>query len=214
MSDERGAWIALALSIAALAAIGFAAQQGLLARFDAAILLALRHPADLAEPIGPVWVEEAARDVTALGGTFLILLAAAATAIVLLLNGAKRLALFAIVAVLGAQILSEALKNVYARPRPDLVPHDVAVYSASLPSGHAMMAAAAYFTLAFALRRRFERRSNRRALYLGAALLTLLVGASRIYLGVHWPSDVLAGWCAGLAWAIAASLVYRRLSAQ
>lgn len=204
-------WAALIACVTAFAALALLAQSGALAALDAGLLSALRNPADPHDPIGPAWVEEAARDVTALGGTFLILLAAAGVALLLLLNGAPRPAAFAIGSVLGAQLASEALKAALARPRPDIVPHEVAVYSASLPSGHAMMAAAAYFSLAFALHSRFTRARNRSALYAGAAALTVLVGASRLYLGVHWPSDVIAGWCAGLAWALAGSLVYRRL---
>lgn len=203
--------IVLAACAAIFLALALAAQGEALASFDAGLLTGLRNPAELSDPIGPLWLEEAARDVTALGGTFLIFLAAFGVAILLLLNGAPKLAAFSILSLLGAQLLSETLKGLFDRPRPDLVPHEVAVYSASLPSGHAMMAAAAYFSLAFALHRQFERARNRNALYLAAAMLTFLVGASRVYLGVHWPSDVLAGWCAGVAWAVAASLIYRRI---
>lgn len=205
-------WIVLAACAAIFLTLALLAQGGGLTSFDAGLLTGLRNSADLSDPLGPLWLEEAARDVTALGGTFLIFLSATGAAVLLLLNGAPKLAAFSILSLLGAQLFSEALKDVFDRPRPDLVPHEVAVYSASLPSGHAMMAAAAYFTLAFALHRQFERTRNRNALYIGAAVLTFLVGASRVYLGVHWPSDVLAGWCAGIGWAVAASLVYKRLA--
>ncbi len=199
-------WMFLACA-AGFAALALAHES--LAAFDTALLTGLREGADLSGPIGPAWVEEAARDVTALGGTFLIALTTGAIALGLVLNGKPRPAAFAIIAVAGAQALSEILKMVVHRVRPDLVPHEVAVYSASLPSGHAMMAAAAYFTLAYALARGLSRVRNRMIIYLAAWVLVALVGVSRVYLGVHWPTDVLAGWLAGGAWALAAAMIWR-----
>jgi undecaprenyl-diphosphatase len=98
-------------------------------------------------------------------------------------------------------MLSTGLKMGFERPRPDLVPHATQVYTASFPSGHAMLSAVTYLTLG-ALLSRVQRRRRVKAFFLGLALtLTLLIGLSRVYLGVHWPSDVLAGWCIGAAWA-------------
>lgn len=195
--------------LAGFLALGMTHAQ--LSGLDRWLLIGLREAGDLSDPIGPGWVEEAARDVTALGGTAIILVATTAIALGLLANGAPRLAVFALVSVAGAQIVSEGLKLLVGRARPDLVPHEVAVYSASLPSGHAMMAAAAYSTLAFALAREIRQRGNRVLLYVVAGVIVVLVGASRVYLGVHWPTDVLAGWLAGIAWAIGATAIYRRL---
>jgi undecaprenyl-diphosphatase len=99
-------------------------------------------------------------------------------------------------------LLSTLLKLGFERPRPDLVPHAVVVYTASFPSGHAMLSAVTWLTLG-ALLMRVEPRRRVKAYVLALAVLTtLLVGASRIYLGVHWPTDVLAGWCIGAAWAL------------
>jgi undecaprenyl-diphosphatase len=207
--DARAILLAAALGFSLLAG---AAQFGFSAAFDRAVLLGLRTPGDLADPAGPVWLEEAARDITALGGGAILALATLAVALNLAANGRGRLALFAVLTVLGAQVMSETLKALLARPRPDLVAHEVAVYSASLPSGHAMMAAACFFTLAFTLARAAERRRNQAFLYTIAAVLVVLVGLSRLYLGVHWPTDVAAGWCAGIAWASAAALIYRRIT--
>jgi undecaprenyl-diphosphatase len=98
-------------------------------------------------------------------------------------------------------LLSTALKLGFARPRPDLVPHGVRVYTASFPSGHAMLSAVTYLTLG-ALLARVQPQRRVKAFLLGLAIaLTVLIGMSRVYLGVHWPSDVLAGWCGGAAWA-------------
>ncbi len=198
------------ISAAAFAALAMIIGSGGLSDLDRALITSLRTPTDLSDPVGPAWLEEASRDVTALGGTPILALLTLAVALQLWINGHARRALFALVAIGGAQILSETLKVFFARPRPDIVPHEVAVYSASFPSGHAMLATAAYFLLAFVLAAEISRTRNRTGLYASAAVLAFLIGASRVYLGVHWPSDVLAGWFAGLAWAVGAASLYRR----
>lgn len=202
------------ISAAAFAALAVIIGAGGLDGADRALITSLRTPGALADPIGPGWLEEAARDVTALGGTPILVLLTLAVALQLWINGRARRALFAVIAVGGAQALSETLKAFFARPRPDVVPHEVAVYSASFPSGHAMLATAAYFTLAFILAAEIDRKRNRTGLYASAAVLAFLIGVSRVYLGVHWPSDVLAGWFAGLAWAVLAASLYRRFFAE
>jgi undecaprenyl-diphosphatase len=111
-------------------------------------------------------------------------------------------ALLVLASVGGGALLSTLLKLSFERPRPDLVPHAVAVYTASFPSGHAMLSAVTYLTLGTLLARIQPRRRLRAYIVAVAVLLTLLVGTSRVYLGVHWPTDVLAGWCLGAAWAM------------
>jgi len=211
---REGAWRiwAVAAGWAAFAAIVCVVNLGLAAEFDRTLLLAMRAPGAPDDPLGPLWLEDALRDLTTLGGSAVLFVATAAIAAYLWANHHGQLAAFAIISVLGAQAASEALKAVFDRPRPDLAPHEVAVYSASLPSGHAMMAAACYFTLAYALAREQGRRRNQIFPYALATLLVLTIGLSRVYLGVHWPTDVLAGWCAGGAWAVGASWIYRRLA--
>ncbi len=107
--------------------------------------------------------------------------------------------------------MSTLLKQLFSRPRPDLVPHESFVYTASFPSGHSMMAAVTYLTLGALLARVQPRRQVKAYLLVLAALVTLLVGISRVYLGVHWPTDVLAGWAAGAIWALLSWLVARWL---
>lgn len=175
--------------------------EGSTAALDRRILLGLRDPANLADPIGPRWLEETMRDITGLGSVFTVLLLTCAVAAYLALTRRRRIALFVIAAVGGGELLSTVLKLVYQRPRPDLVPHGMEVFTASFPSGHATMSAIAYLTLA-TLVARVDRNRGVKALVLALGVaMTLLVGISRIYLGVHWPSDVLAGWCIGAAWA-------------
>jgi undecaprenyl-diphosphatase len=155
-------------------------------------------------------VEEAARDLTALGSTIVLALVTLATVLFLLLIRKSREALFVFLAVGGGQLLSSLLKLGVDRPRPDLVSHLVHVQTLSFPSGHAMMSAVTYLTLGSILAR-IVPGSAARIYVLGlAVLISLVVGASRVYLGVHWPSDVLAGWCAGFAWAMLCWLIARR----
>jgi undecaprenyl-diphosphatase len=177
------------------------------AHLDEKIILAMRNPADRSDPIGAEWVEELARDVTALGGTGVLAFLSIAVAGFLLLGRRARTVLLLMAAVGGGLIVSTLLKHGFSRPRPDLVPHGSYVYTSSFPSGHSMMAAITYLTLAVLLMRTQSRRSVKMYLLLLATMLTVCVGASRVYLGVHWPTDVLAGWTLGAAWAIGCWLV-------
>jgi undecaprenyl-diphosphatase len=202
--NEAGPLVTLcAVSFFAWAFVKLAGEvtEGDTEGFDRRILLSLRNPSDLSDPIGPSWFEEAARDVTGLGGHTILLLITLAALAYLLLTRKRGAALLLLAAVGGVMLLSAMLKLGFERPRPDLVPHGARVYTASFPSGHAMLSAATYLTLGALLARVHEGRRVK-IFFLGlAVVLTVLIGASRIYLGVHWPSDVLAGWCGGAAWA-------------
>lgn len=170
--------------------------------FDETVLLALRNPADKTDPLGPPWLEIALQDVTSLGGNTVVTMMTIFALGFLLVVGKKGAALLVLVCIGGGAALSTFLKMGFARPRPDLVAHLVEVQSASFPSGHAMLSAVTYLTLG-ALLARVQARRRVRAYLLGVAvLLTVTIGISRIYLGVHWPTDVLAGWCLGAAWAM------------
>ena len=180
-------------------------------RFDEAILRALRNPADLADPIGPRWLDIAMLDITALGGTAVLTLITAGVIGFLLMDSKRGAALFVLVAVAGGSLLTTLAKLAFARPRPELVAHLVEVSSYSFPSGHAMSSAVTYLTLG-ALLARTQARKRIKAYLLGVAvLLTLMIGTSRVYLGVHYPSDVLAGWSLGAAWAMLCWQVERLL---
>ena len=186
-------------------------REGDALSLDRAILLALRNPADPLDPIGPVWLESAVRDVTALGGTVVITIVTLSAAGFLLLSGKRGAALYVVAAIAGASLISFLIKAGVERPRPDLFPHGMPVYTASFPSGHATGAAATYLTLGALLARFQPQRRLKVYLLTLAVLLTLLIGLSRLYLGVHWPSDVLAGWTLGASWALLCWLVARQL---
>ncbi|MET0868918.1 MAG: phosphatase PAP2 family protein [Pseudorhodoplanes sp.] len=179
--------------------------------FDERLLRALRNPADLADPIGPFWLEHVMRDITSLGSFTVIVVMTVVTIGYLLIDRKRAAAVFVLAAITGGVALSEALKALFARPRPDLVAHLVDVNSLSFPSGHAMLSAVTFLTLGAVLSRLQSRRSLKIYVIAIAMVLTLLVGSSRVYLGVHWPTDVLAGWCAGASWAIGCWLVERWL---
>lgn len=201
--SEIGATVALgviALGVLLFGVIADETFEGETRGFDESILLALREPGDPANPIGPVWFEHAVADITALGGYVILTLLVVGVAIYLLANGKRGTALLVVGAVGSGTLLSEGLKLGFARPRPDLVAHLAEVQSASFPSGHAMVSAIAYLTLGVLLARAHERRRTKILVMTYAITLTLLIGLSRIYLGVHWPTDVLAGWALGAAW--------------
>ncbi|WP_309606160.1 phosphatase PAP2 family protein [Phenylobacterium sp.] len=178
---------------------------------DRHILLALRSPANPAVPLGSRSFEEAMRDVTALGGVTVMVLVTVVGVLAFLMHGRRRHALVLAATVLLADISSEGLKVFYHRPRPELVPHGSYVYSASFPSGHSTLSAATYLTLAMLIASLEPNRATKAMVYLLAMVLVLAIGFSRVYLAVHWPSDVLAGWCLGGAWALAAWSVLLRI---
>ena len=177
--------------------------------FDRALILALRSPADPNRLRGPAWLAEAARDITALGGfTVLGLVTVAALAVLLVYRRRRQAAVFAVAAV-GAQGLAEAIKHVVGRPRPSFVAQYDLIASSSFPSGHSMMAPAIYFTLAAIVAAGELRPAARGLLMVGSVLLVIAVGVSRVYLGVHWPTDVVAGWTLGSAVALTAWIALR-----
>jgi undecaprenyl-diphosphatase len=177
-------------------------EIGKVSSFDERLVLALRTPGNTADPIGPRWFEEMMRDFTALGGTAVLVSLTAAALVYLLLIKKRGTALMALVAIGGGIVASLLLKDFFDRPRPDLVPHGSFVYTKSFPSGHSMLSTVTYLTLGAVLARVQPSRLLKIYLIALALGISAIVGASRVYLGVHWPSDVLAGWAAGSVWAL------------
>lgn len=194
----------------AFLAIGGEMREGETLALDRRILMSLRAPGDPSQPIGSHSFQEAMRDVTALGGVTVLTLVTVVAALAFVFHRKLRHAAVFVVAVLIAQVGSEQLKHLYGRPRPDLVPHGQYVYSASFPSGHSMISTAVYLTLAAMIASLEPRRPAKALAFAVAIFLMAAIGISRIYLAVHWPSDVLAGWCAGGAVALAAWIALPR----
>jgi undecaprenyl-diphosphatase len=194
---------AIAAAVAAIAILFFLASRimaGNAFAFDHRILLALRHSDGT--PIGSPRFASAVRDVTALGSTT-VLTMVVLFAVVLLatMRRWRSAALVAVATGLGTTG-NVLLKTIVARTRPDLVPHLVDESSKSFPSGHAANSAIVYLTLATLVWPLVRGHATRGAIMTAAATLVVAIGASRVYLGVHWPSDVLAGWLFGSLWAI------------
>ena len=178
--------------------------------FDEQILRSLRNPADPERPIGPTWMEGVLFDITALGSPVVLGLVVLIIAGYLLLEARYVTAAIVLATSISGEILNETLKMFFERPRPSVVPHLRDVVTASFPSGHAMESAIIYLTLGALLMRVVEGRITKIYCMAMAMLLTVLVGVSRVFLGVHYPSDVLGGWMLGFFWAAVTLLVTRR----
>lgn len=180
--------------------------------FDRTIMLALRVPGDLAQPIGPHWLEEAFVNITSLGSPTIIALVTFVAVAYLVTAARPRLALVVALSIISGSIVEHLMKLGFDRPRPEIVPHLVTVTSLSFPSGHAMLSAVTYLSIG-ALVAKAQKRARLRAFVLTVGVAaTLLIGISRVYLGVHYPTDVLAGWCAGALWALLFWLIARRVT--
>jgi undecaprenyl-diphosphatase len=175
--------------------------EGELNAIDREILLAFRNSADLTTMAGPTWLRQTMLDFTTLGGTTVIILMIVGSATFLYMKGAHRMALVIVGATISGSIMVTLLKGFFQRPRPTLVDHLVIEHSASYPSGHAANSAIVYLTIAVLFLRAEPSLKTRIFVLSAALLLTFAVGVSRVALGVHWPSDVLAGWMFGISWA-------------
>ncbi len=187
-----------------LLAFGIIAQVagGAPSTFDRSAMLAFRKSSNPSVPIGPAWLQEAARDITSLGSIIVLGIITFAVVGYLFLASKPAVAGLMLIAVFGGIALNDLLKFAFARPRPDFVTHVARVFTTSFPSGHATLSAITYLTIAALLARTYP--SYTMGLYFIslAIFLTALIGVSRIYLGVHYPTDILGGWCIGGAWAL------------
>ena len=181
---------------------------------DMRILVALRKSDDPSRPIGPDWVQNSLMDLTAIGGPTVLGLVVVSVAGFLLLQGRYHTAIVVLATAASGEIANYAMKNLFLRPRPDVVPHLRDVTSSSFPSGHAMESAIIYLTLGAMLMRVAERRVTKMYCIGIAIVLTLLVGISRVYLGVHYPTDVIAGWMFGFFWASLCWMVAKRFERE
>jgi undecaprenyl-diphosphatase len=197
-------WPFLLMALAAWGFLEIASEvlEGSTRSVDRWILQQLRTGEHGQTPVGPVWLQEAMRDITALGGPAVLALTVGAVWSYLVMAGQHAMSWLALGSAVGGLAMASGLKVIFSQSRPDAIFHATVASGYSFPSGHTMMSAIVYLTLA-ALVARLVPRTRLRLHVMGtAALLTGLVGVSRVYLGVHWASDVLAGWAAGAAWAL------------
>jgi undecaprenyl-diphosphatase len=209
VTAEAGLLFSIALVsglILAFLQIADLVEEDDMAAFDDAILMFFRDPTNIDQVIGPLWLHEMVRDITALGSFALLGLIVAGVCFYLLMLRLRAEALLVLISVLGGTLISTVLKMTYDRPRPDLqaMSHQ---FTSSFPSGHAMLSAVTFLTLGALLSKLAPTRALRIYGFSAAIFLTLLVGTSRVFMGVHYPSDVLAGWCVGAAWALLCSAV-------
>jgi undecaprenyl-diphosphatase len=217
-------WIPILIAFVALsAAFGFVnltseVFEGELETFDHFVLQSLRQSSDPKLLIGPTWLIETVRDISALGSVSVLTLVTLSVAGFCAIKRRLRLLVFFLSSVLGGTAVMLTLKYVIARPRPDIVPMLSDVTDPSYPSGHSMISAIVYLTLGALLARSTSNHVLKVYYLLASAVLTFLVGCSRVYLGVHYPTDVLAGWAAGASWSaltyFAASILQRRKAVE
>jgi undecaprenyl-diphosphatase len=203
--------VALLAMIWIFARLADEVREGDTRQFDEWVLSSLRQEGDPSQLKGPRWVTWGAEDITALGGPTVLGLTVLAVTGYLFLQGLYRNGLFIFVASTGGWVLNWLLKAAFARARPDVVPHLREVVSSSFPSGHALTSAAVYLTLGALLMRIAEGRLAKYYCIAIAMFVTFLVGVSRVFLGVHYPTDVIAGWLIGMSWALLCWVVERTL---
>ena len=203
---SAGAWAILFL--------GGEAREGETGSFDRAAMLLFRIPGHPHQPIGPPWLQDVMRDLTAFGGTTFVTLATLVAALALIFHRRWRHGLILASTVALAQGCDEWLKGFFDRARPDFAPPWIYFSGHSFPSGHSTASAALWLSLAV-LAASFEVRRRMKAFWFAVASLVILaVGLSRVFLGVHWPTDVLAGWVLGACWALVGWIAWRLLALE
>ena len=207
--DPRHALMAAAVCWIGFAIVVFAVLGGRSADFDAAGLRLFRTGLDL-HPRGAPWLAEAVRDYTALGGVLLRHIVAIGALMALVFLRLRREAMLLALTIMSGWLVNTAIKVLVGRPRPEIVSHLTEAGGSSFPSGHSFNSAVVYISIALAFAAMSRRQSVRATVVLSAMALTLLVALSRVWLGVHYPSDAIAGWLGGTGWAFtAAALLYR-----
>jgi undecaprenyl-diphosphatase len=186
-------------------------------KWDSLIMYALRVPGHPETPIGPAWLTTAATDITSLGSIAVLSIIVILVGGLVFSIGRVREGAVLLAAAFGGMLLTGLLKDLFQRDRPPLILHLVPAVNASFPSGHATLSATVYLTLGALIAHFAQKRRVRAYALTAAVVLAVTVGCSRVYLGVHWPTDVLAGWCVGSAWALvcwSGAVLWERLAGR
>jgi undecaprenyl-diphosphatase len=176
---------------------------------DQAIIFFIRDHTVPEQLLGRPWFAEMVRDISGLGGIAVLTLVTLAVVSYLAIRRSWMQSLYVLIAVVTGSLFSNLLKIGFDRPRPDIIPHGSHTILPGFPSGHSLISAIVYLTLGAMVAAAHQGKWMRTYLMLVPVILTLLIGISRIYLGVHWPSDVLAGWLGGAAWASMVWILYK-----
>lgn len=207
--DQRKALVVALLCWLGFAAIAIAVQTDNTQAIDRFGLMFWRG-ADGMVPRGPEKLLEMVRDVTALGGVLLRNLFALGAVVALLFLRLRREATLLAATVIVGWLVNSGIKQVVGRARPEIVPHLTEAGGMSFPSGHSFNSAVVYIAMALAFATLSARQSVRMTLIGVALLASMAIAWSRVWLGVHWPSDAIAGWLGGAAWAFTAAALLQR----
>lgn len=196
------AFIVVAVALLGVIYLGSEIREDGTSGFDRWLILALRQPGDLGRPIGPGWLRPAFVDITALGGVTALTLLTVTVIGYLIVGKRSGTAALLAAATISGSLVGQVLKFTFVRTRPAIVPHFVEIHTLSYPSGHAVNSSVVFLTLGALLARAEPTRRLRIYVMMAAMAFTALIGCSRIYVGVHWPTDVIAGWAIGGSWAL------------
>jgi undecaprenyl-diphosphatase len=180
--------------------ISFAVVSGRSAHIDNSILLLLRNTGNASIPVGPGWFLDFMQDISSLGSVTAVILITVLISGLLIIKKEYITLNSLLTTIIGGGLIELLMKEIFSRPRPQIIPHLVTVYSFSFPSGHSAISTIVYLALAFLIFKFEIKRSIKLYFLISAVFLILLIGFSRVYLGVHYPTDVLGGWTLGLTW--------------
>ncbi|WP_394704120.1 phosphatase PAP2 family protein [uncultured Cohaesibacter sp.] len=205
-------WSVMIIGLVGFAAIAYLVSTDATTVFDHSVMSYFIELGETVSPLGPPWVEEIFLELTALGGGTVLTLVALLVLVGLFITHQRGAALTLIATLFSGTIIPYGLKFLFDRPRPDLVAHLDRTFTASFPSAHATVSMIYWISIATIIARFIDHASLRRFIYYSAFSLVIVIGLSRIYLGVHWPSDVIAGWLLGLSWAAFCWLLANRFA--
>jgi undecaprenyl-diphosphatase len=197
-------WFSIASALWIFFTLGAEIGEGDTSAFDRKLIRLLRNSDMGGEPVGPAWFKDSMRDVTALGGFTFLTLMTTVVVLGLFFHRKRREGIIVALTAISSQTSIEILKVLYDRPRPDPVLPHLHAYTASFPSGHTTESTAIFLTVATAIATLEANDNTKMLTYAVATFAILSIGFSRVYLGMHWPTDVLGGWVLGTAWALVA----------